>query len=513
MGKEIMARQFSIFQLMMINSVVCGLEVAESVAYTYLPPLLLKAGFSAASTGFILGFGPLIALITVPVFGRLADKSRCSLGRRRPLIFILASVLSSSFIVIIIGQKLVIYSGEDGSFIKIGAGLLMIGAILLDYSSQSTFNHCEALLSDLLEGGSRSNLDTGFAVYSGLLSLGACLGYLITAVRWPRPLSGSLLGGQEGAACGVALALFLTSVVATGISAKEESFQSHSVTGPSSLRGQRMEGGSWLCVTLRHGCGLLPLLRSPFMTLRRVIVTLFDKVLLVPKNVFLEVKSSPVVLQKLFVADVSSWAAISCHALFYTNYVGQVVYGGNPVAGVGTLRLALYNEGVRMGSWGLLLHSLTACGYASFLQDQIIRNYGLRWTYLCGLMTFSACMLGILVSSDINLLNLFAAFSGIGFAAITTIPNSLVAIYRSNQQTYFFDARNERGSGADYAILDLAYYLGQILLSLVMSNIGQIMGQPQCYMIFSGLAGLTSCYFANKVIFSPSQLRSLKGFN
>ncbi|XP_046394216.1 solute carrier family 45 member 3-like [Ischnura elegans] len=515
MGKDVMVRQYSLAHLMLINSVVCGLEVSASVGYTYLPPLLLKAGFCAATTGFILGIGPLLALLSVPHMGRVADKSRWRLGRRRPVIFMFAAVLSTSLITIIIGQKVVKNASGDASFTMIGAGLLMIGGVLLDYSSQAAFNPCEALLSDLLEGGSRSNVDAGFAVYSGLLSLGACLGYLITAVRWPRPLSGSLLGGQEGAACGVALALLLASVVATGVAAKEESTLSLSVQpGSSPLRAHRVDaGGNILCIAFRHGYGVLPLLRSPFHTLRRVTVSIFEMAFNVPRSVYTEVKKSPVVLQRLFVADVSSWAAITCHALFYTNYVGQVVYGGSPVAGVGTLHEALYNEGVRMGSWGLLLHSLTACGYTTFLQDQMIRNYGLRWTYLCGLMTFSACMFGILVSSDIKLLNLFAAFSGVGFAAITTIPNSLVAIYRSNQQTYFFDVREDRGSGEDFAVLDLAYYLGQILLSVVMSYIGQLLGQPQCYIIFAGLAGLASCYFANKVIFSPCQLSSLKGFN
>jgi solute carrier family 45 protein 3 len=39
--------------------------------------------------------------------------------------------------------------------------------------------------------------------------------------------------------------------------------------------------------------------------------------------------------------------------------VGQVVFGGNPNAASGSLEEDLYNEGVRMGSWGLLLHSIS----------------------------------------------------------------------------------------------------------------------------------------------------------
>ncbi|KAG8222701.1 hypothetical protein J437_LFUL002758 [Ladona fulva] len=491
MRRDALPCRYSLGHLIMINAVVCGLELAASVAYTYLPPLLLKAGFCSASTGFILGIGPLIAMITVPFLGRLADKSRCSLGRRRPLIFVFACVLSTSLIIIIVGQRLIKSAGEEGSYSAVGAGLIMLGGILLDYSSQSAFNPCEALLSDLLEGGPRVTLDTGFAVYSGLLSLGGCLGYMVTAVRWPRPLSGSLLGGQEGAACGVALTIFIATVFATGVAAKEE--PRGGAVSLSPIRPPKKEGNYFNFSFPRNQCcrAGLAILRTLVFPVGKLLYVILGKLVLFPRDIYREVKSSPLVLQRLFAADVVSWSAITCYNLFYTNYVGQVVYGGNPTSGVGTLHEALYNEGVRMGSWGLLLHSITACGYASLLQDQMIRNYGLRWTYLCGLLTFSACMVGILFSNDINLLNLFAAFSGV----------------------FFFDIREQRGSGADFAVLDIAYYLGQILLSLVMSNVGQILGKPECYMVFAAIAGLTSCYFANEVIYSSSQLITLKGYS
>jgi hypothetical protein len=61
-------------------------------------------------------------------------------------------------------------------------------------------NPCESLLCDLLQGSDCS--ERGFSIYSGVLSLGACVGYLLTAVHWPW-------GKQEEAACGAALVFFL----------------------------------------------------------------------------------------------------------------------------------------------------------------------------------------------------------------------------------------------------------------------------------------------------------------
>ena len=40
-------------------------------------------------------------------------------------------------------------------------------------------------------------------------------------------------------------------------------------------------------------------------------------------------------------------------------FAAVVVYGGRPDAPTGSLSDSLFDEGVRMGSWGLLLHSIT----------------------------------------------------------------------------------------------------------------------------------------------------------
>lgn len=83
------------------------------------------------------------------------------------------------------------------------------------------------------------------------------------------------------------------------------------------------------------------------------------QVVLLPVTVWREVWGSPLVLWQLFIADTMSWAAATSYTLFYAHFVGQVVFGGNPNAPAGSLEEDLYNEGVRMGSWGLLLHSIS----------------------------------------------------------------------------------------------------------------------------------------------------------
>lgn len=69
--------------------------------------------------------------------------------------------------------------------------------------------------------------------------------------------------------------------------------------------------------------------------------------------------------------DLASWVAIMAHSMFYTDFVATAVYGGQPDAAPGSVYDLLFDEGVRMGSWGLLLHSITAGTYALFIQVRV----------------------------------------------------------------------------------------------------------------------------------------------
>lgn len=99
----------------------------------------------------ILGVGPAIGFFLVPVIGRASDRCRNRFGRRRPYILLLSIVVVVSLFVIpyahVISSVLFGRSSELSSTFSIT--IMIIGAILLDFSSQTCFTPCEALLSDL----------------------------------------------------------------------------------------------------------------------------------------------------------------------------------------------------------------------------------------------------------------------------------------------------------------------------------------------------------------------------
>jgi len=79
-------------------------------------------------------------------------------------------------------------------------------------------------------------------------------------------------------------------------------------------------------------------------------------------------------------------------------------------------------------------------------------------------------------------------------------------------QTFYFDLSEDqkRGSGADFGVLYVGYYLGQTVISLLMSSVVQAIGLPHGYIAFAAIASMFACYYANKVVYSYSDVPQIR---
>lgn len=66
-------KSLSLIQIILLNAVVCGVEICACAGFTYIPPMLLKAGYTEENMSIILGMGPLLGFIFVPIIGRASD--------------------------------------------------------------------------------------------------------------------------------------------------------------------------------------------------------------------------------------------------------------------------------------------------------------------------------------------------------------------------------------------------------------------------------------------------------
>jgi len=126
-------------------------------------------------------------------------------------------------------------------------------------------------------------------------------------------------------------------------------------------------------------------------------------------------------------------SAIMTFNLFFTDFVGQTVYMGDPSADELATERILYDQGVRAASYGLLFHCIVGALYAPFLKP-LIHQFGIHLTFSFGMFIFALSMLVIYISRNIIIINIMASLSGLGMASLTSIPYTLVMTYHANRE-------------------------------------------------------------------------------
>lgn len=472
-------RKIGLMQIILLNAVVCGVEICACAGFTYIPPMLLKAGYTEENMSIILGLGPLLGFFLVPLIGRASDRCRSRYGRRRPFILGISFLLIVSLLIIPYGDKFCTYLIGPGTLAKsIALLLLTFGVILLDFTSQACLTPCEALLSDASKDTDQH--ERAFIIYSLMISLGGFLGYLITAIDWNTTSVGMYFKTQERTVFSLLTILFTVMLTASIIAAKEKPLlaveleqrtkgitksksdntllEINSNGGESGYDTNESENGTvisvekqvlppttfppkrprWTRVTALPRIGINYLLTCKFVfaafnLCRLLWLSVYEKL----PEPFQKLCEIPYVLRQLAMAHFCSWTAVMGFNLFFTDFVGNAVFEGNPNAPEDSLLRARFDEGVRMGSWGLLLHCITSAIYALFV-ERIVSKFGCKLTYSIGMVSFVLAMFGMVLVRNVVFVNLMAALTGFTYATVTTIPFILVTKYHRDKDVSIF---------------------------------------------------------------------------
>lgn len=289
-----------------------------------------------------------------------------------------------------------------------------------------------------------------FTVYSFMVSIGGCVGYLITAIDWASNPLGVSLGGQERAVFIVLIVLFVCSFSLTLSAAHEVPLTDEQYSQLESHTFSNVVDGSPESSGLldserarRTKSDLEPngiIISGIRISVPRSIIsgTLMSFVLsLVSRAMSLtpirSLSNVPFVLRRLALANFCSWTAIMGFNLFFTDFVGQAVYGGDPGAPEGSDLRNLYDHGVRIGSFGLLLHCINSAVYAAVV-ERFAAQFDLRLTYFAGMVTFVGAMLLMASTNDAYVVNTMAALTGVAYATITTAPYMLITLYHEDEK-------------------------------------------------------------------------------
>lgn len=80
-------------------------------------------------------------------------------------------------------------------------------------------------------------------------------------------------------------------------------------------------------------------------------------------------------LRMVCLTNLFCWMAHVCYSLYFTDFVGEAVFYGDPKAPEGSIRYTLYTEGVRFGCWGMAMYSLSCACYSTVI-ERIIKRFG-----------------------------------------------------------------------------------------------------------------------------------------
>ncbi|KAJ3597082.1 hypothetical protein NHX12_003482, partial [Muraenolepis orangiensis] len=216
------------WRLVLLNSLTCGLEICVAAGVTYVPPLLLEAGVQERYMTMVLGrlpycywrswvgyltatggIGPVLGLLFIPLIGSASDQCNSSYGRRRPFIWLLSGGVLLALLIIPRADLLASRLAWGGHTLQVG--VLIFGVSLLDFCGQVCFTPLEALLSDLYP----DQEDLAFSMFSFMVSLGGCVGYLLPALDWSGGLLSFYLGGRAECLFAILILIFVVSVLIT----------------------------------------------------------------------------------------------------------------------------------------------------------------------------------------------------------------------------------------------------------------------------------------------------------
>uniref|UniRef100_A0A8C1XQT4 Solute carrier family 45 member 4 n=1 Tax=Cyprinus carpio TaxID=7962 RepID=A0A8C1XQT4_CYPCA len=208
----------------------------------------------------------------------------------------------------------------------------------------------------------------------------------------------------------------------------------------------------------------------------------------------------PKELFRLCVCHLLTWFSIIAEAVFYTDFMGQVIYEGDPTAPLNSTALHNYHRGVQMGCWGLVIYATTAAICSAILQ-KYLDNFDLRIKviYILGTLCFAVGTAVMAIFPNVYVSMVMISSMGIISMSISYCPYALLGQYHDNKEYVQHSPGNsKRGFGIDCAILSCQVYISQILVASALGAVVDAVGSVRVIpMVASGgsfLGFLAACF-------------------
>ncbi|XP_077022788.1 solute carrier family 45 member 4 [Tamandua tetradactyla] len=215
---------------------------------------------------------------------------------------------------------------------------------------------------------------------------------------------------------------------------------------------------------------------------------------------WLSMLKMPKELLRLCLCHLLTWFSVIAEAVFYTDFMGQVIFEGDPKAPSNSTAWHAYNAGVKMGCWGLVIYAATGAICSALLQ-KYLDNYDLsiRVIYVLGTLGFSVGTAVMAMFAHVYVAMAMISTMGLVSMSISYCPYALLGQYHETKQyVHHSPGSSKRGFGIDCAILSCQVYISQILvasaLGSVVDAVGTVRVIPMVASVGSFLGFLTATF-------------------
>ncbi|XP_039104192.1 membrane-associated transporter protein isoform X2 [Hyaena hyaena] len=428
--------------LIMHSMAMLGREFCYAVEAAYVTPVLLSVGLPRSLYSMVWLLSPVLGFLLQPVVGSASDHCRARWGRRRPYI------------------------------LTLGVMMLLGMALYLN----------------------------GDTVVSGF---GGTLGYLLGAIDWAHLELGRVLGTE------FQVMFFFSALVLTLC------FIIHLCSIPEAplrdvikdIPPQQAPQDFLLSSDKLYQYGSIEKAKNVYVNPELALHGEKPKnpaeqtmKAMTMKSLLRALVNMPPYYRCLCISHLFGWTAFLSNMLFFTDFMGQIVYHGDPYAAHNSTEFLIYERGVEVGCWGLCINSVFSSLY-SYFQKSLVSYIGLKGLYFMGYLLFGlgTGFIGLFpnVYSTLALCTSFGVMS----STLYTVPFNLIAKYhREEQEEKRQQTRggsldgSERGQGLDCAVLTCMVQLAQILvgggLGFLVNKAGSVI-----VVITASVVALIGCCF------------------
>ncbi|XP_035807292.1 solute carrier family 45 member 4-like isoform X2 [Amphiprion ocellaris] len=215
---------------------------------------------------------------------------------------------------------------------------------------------------------------------------------------------------------------------------------------------------------------------------------------------WLSMLKMPRQLWRLCICHLLTWFSIIAEAVFYTDFMGQVIFNGDPTAPTNSTELQNYHKGVQMGCWGLVVYAATAAVGSAILQKYLDNfDLSIKVIYIVGTLGFSIGTAVMAVFPNVYVAMVMISTMGVISMSMSYCPYALLGQYHEIKEYINHSPENtRRGFGIDCAILSCQVYISQILVASALGSVVDAVDSVRVIPIVASggsfLGFLTACF-------------------